>query len=63
VVIPEPASLSPEWDQMIRDYADVFPEEHPGLPPDRSVQLEINLEASALPASKPAYRLSPAEMD
>jgi predicted aspartyl protease/transposase InsO family protein len=62
-VIPEPASLPQGWDQMIKDYADVFPEEHPGLPPDRSVQLEINLEAGALPASKPAYRLSPAEMD
>ncbi len=62
-VIPEPTSLPPVWDQIIKDYADVFPEEHPGLPPDRSVQLEINLEAGALPVSKPAYRLSPAGMD
>jgi hypothetical protein len=48
---------------LIKGYADVFPDDHPGLPPDRAVQLEINLEPGAQPASKPAYRLSPAEMD
>jgi hypothetical protein len=46
-----------------RSFADVFREEHPGLPPDRADQLEINLEPGTQPVSKPAYRLSPAEMD
>jgi hypothetical protein len=44
-VIREPTSLPHAWEQMIMYYAGVFPEEHPGLPPDRSVQLEINLGA------------------
>jgi hypothetical protein len=52
--------LSPEWDKLVGDFADVFPEEHPGLPPDRAVQLEINLEPGTQPVSNPAYRLSPA---
>jgi hypothetical protein len=55
--------LSPEWDKLVGAFADVFPEEHPGLPPDRAVQLEINLEPGTQPVSKPAYLLSPAEMD
>jgi hypothetical protein len=51
-----------EWGQLIKEYADVFPDDHPGLSPDRAVQLEINLEPGAKPASKPAYRWLPVEM-
>jgi hypothetical protein len=50
-------------DPVDPEYADVFPNDHPGLPSDRGVQLEINLEPGAKPASKAAYRLLPAEMD
>jgi hypothetical protein len=48
---------------MISTFNDVFPEEQPGLPPDRAAQLEINLDPGIQPASKPAHRLSPAEID
>jgi hypothetical protein len=60
---PPGPPLSAEWAQLVKEYADVFPDDHPGLLPDRAVQLKINLEPGAQPASKPAYRLSPAEMD
>jgi hypothetical protein len=60
---PPGPPLSAEWTQLIQGYADVFPSDHPGFPPDLAVQLEINLEPGAKPASKAAYRLSPAEMD
>jgi hypothetical protein len=57
------AELSPSWKSRVGQVDDVFPEGHPGLPPKRSVQMEINLEPEVTPASKAAYRLSPAEMD
>jgi Reverse transcriptase (RNA-dependent DNA polymerase) len=60
---PRDDDLGPEWSQLVEAFSDVFPEDQPGLPPDRAVQLEISLEPGTLPASKPAYRLYPAEMD
>jgi hypothetical protein len=57
------AELDQSWKSLVGQFADVFPEDHPGLPPKRAVQLEINLEPGIIPASKAAYRLSPAEMD
>jgi hypothetical protein len=55
--------LCPSWKKLVRQFDDVFLDDHPGLPPKRFVQLEINLEPGVTPASKAAYRLSPAEME
>jgi hypothetical protein len=44
-------------------FSDVFPVYHPGLLPERSVVMEIELEERAKPVAKPAFRLSPTEMD
>jgi predicted aspartyl protease len=55
--------LNQSWKSLVVQFADLFPDDHPGLPPKRAVQLEINLEPGVTPASKAAYRLSPAEMD
>jgi hypothetical protein len=55
--------LSPAWKDLVGKFEDVFPDDHPGLPPRRAVQLEIKLEPGTTPASKAAYRLSPPEMD
>jgi Retroviral aspartyl protease len=57
------AELSPSWNSLVAQFDDVVPDDHLGLPLKRSVQLEINLEPEVTPASKAAYRLSPAEMD
>jgi hypothetical protein len=56
-------NLNPTWRNLVGKFNDVFPEDHPGLPPRRAVQLEINFEPGVTPASKAGYRLSPAEMD
>jgi hypothetical protein len=53
--------LCPSWKKLVGQFDDVFPDDHPGLPPKRSVQLEINLEPGVTPSSKAANRLSPAE--
>jgi Reverse transcriptase (RNA-dependent DNA polymerase) len=48
---------------MLDEFSDVFPADQPGLPPELSVAMEIELEEGAKPVAKPAFRLSPAEMD
>jgi hypothetical protein len=48
---------------MLDEFSDVFPVDQPSLPPERSVAMEIELEKGAKPVAKPAFRLSPAEMD
>jgi hypothetical protein len=62
------AALTEPRDQealkITQDYADVFPEKLPkGLPPQRNVDHEIELEPGHAPPSRPTYRLSPPEMD
>ena len=46
------------------EFADVFPSDLPlKLPPSRSVDHRIELEAGSTPPSKPAFRMSPIELD
>ncbi|KAL5554939.1 hypothetical protein UlMin_037175 [Ulmus minor] len=40
---------------IVRDFVDVFPEELPGLPPDREIQFEIELLPGTAPISKAPY--------
>ena len=47
---------------IVRDFIDVFPEELPGLPPDREIQFEIELLPGTAPISKAPYRMAPAEL-
>jgi hypothetical protein len=48
---------------MLTEFEDVFTTDQPGLPPEHSVAMEIALEEGEKPVAKPAFRLSPAEMD
>ena len=45
---------------VVCDFPDVFPEELPGMPPDRSVEFFIDLVLGTAPISKRPYRM-PAE--
>ena len=47
---------------IVRDFVDVFPEELPGLPPDREIQFKIKLLPGTAPISKAPYRMAPAEL-
>ncbi|KAD6118946.1 hypothetical protein E3N88_10217 [Mikania micrantha] len=47
---------------VVKDFADVFPDDLPGLPPERSVQFLIELIPGAVPVAKSPYRLAPSEM-
>ena len=46
----------------MREFTDVFPEELPGLPPQRDIEFTIDLEPGTAPISKAPYRMAPAEM-
>ena len=46
--------------EVVCDFPDVFPEELPGMPPDRSVEFVIELVPGTAPISKRPYRM-PAE--
>ncbi|KAI3704673.1 hypothetical protein L1987_74900 [Smallanthus sonchifolius] len=47
---------------VVSEFPDIFPEELPGLPPEREVEFRINLVPGATPIAKSPYRLAPTEM-
>ena len=47
---------------VVGEFEDVFPEELPGLPPNREVDFVIDLEPGTTPISKAPYRMAPAEL-
>jgi hypothetical protein len=51
------------WECMLKEFEDVIPTDQPGLPLERSFAMEIDLEEGLKPVAKPAFRISPAEME
>jgi hypothetical protein len=47
---------------VVSDFPDVFPEELPGMPPERKVEFAIVLIPGTTPISKRAYRVSGLEL-
>ena len=47
---------------IVREFSDIFPDELPGLPPQRIVEFIIALEPGTAPISKAPYRMAPIEM-
>ena len=47
---------------VVQDFPDVFPDEIPGLPPQREIDFSIELEPGTRPISRAPYRMAPAEM-
>jgi hypothetical protein len=48
--------------RTVSEFPDVFPEELPGLPPERKVEFAIELILGITPISKRAYRVSGSEL-
>ena len=46
---------------VVNEFIDVFPEDLPGLPPDRAVEFTIELEPGTAPISRRPYRMPPKE--
>jgi hypothetical protein len=47
---------------VVCEYLDVFPDELPGMPPDRDVEFVIELQPGTAPISKRPYRMPPKEL-
>ncbi|GJR20795.1 putative reverse transcriptase domain-containing protein [Tanacetum coccineum] len=47
---------------VVQNFPDVFPDELPGLPPEREVEFTIELIPGAQPISKAPYRMAPVEL-
>ncbi|XP_077249167.1 uncharacterized protein LOC143888610 [Tasmannia lanceolata] len=47
---------------IVREFVDVFPEDLPGLPPNREVEFTVDLAPGKVPISKASYRMRPLEM-
>jgi hypothetical protein len=55
----------PTLDQVpvVCEYPDVFPEELPGMPPDRDIEFIIELVLGTAPIAQRAYRMNPQELE
>ncbi|KAI3776004.1 hypothetical protein L1987_45764 [Smallanthus sonchifolius] len=47
---------------VVCNFPEVFPEDLPGLPPDREIEFQIELLPGTEPVAKAPYRLAPSEM-
>ncbi|GJT40775.1 putative reverse transcriptase domain-containing protein [Tanacetum coccineum] len=47
---------------IVNEFLDVFPDDLPGIPPERQVEFRIDLITGATPIAKTSYRLTPSEM-
>ncbi|KAJ8758614.1 hypothetical protein K2173_000335 [Erythroxylum novogranatense] len=47
---------------VVNEFPDVFPEELPGLPPEREVELSIEVMLGTAPISRAPYRMAPTEL-
>ncbi|GJQ90285.1 putative reverse transcriptase domain-containing protein [Tanacetum coccineum] len=50
------------YGELVREFLDVFPEELPGIPPERQVEFRIDLIPGSTHIAKTPYRLAPSEM-
>jgi hypothetical protein len=53
---------SPEDNPIVKEYPDVFPEELPGIPPNRDIEFAIDLALGTAPIAKRPYRMAAIEL-
>jgi hypothetical protein len=47
---------------VVWEFPDVFPDDLPGMPPERVIEFKIELQPSTAPIAKAPYKMSPVEM-
>ena len=47
---------------VVNEYPDIFPEELPGMPPDRDIEFVIDLVPGTAPIAKRPYRMAASEL-
>ncbi|WMV34364.1 hypothetical protein MTR67_027749 [Solanum verrucosum] len=58
----EVESPSIESIHVVSEFREVFPNDLPGMPPDRDIDFCIDLEPGTRPISIPPYRMAPTEL-
>ncbi|KAK5770425.1 hypothetical protein PVK06_046575 [Gossypium arboreum] len=61
-VMSEEEGLTVDKVRTVKEFQDVFPEELPGLPPNREVEFGIDLLPGMAPVSIAPYRMAPKEL-
>ena len=61
-VVNEENDLKLEDIPIVRNYPDVFPEDLPGLPPEREVEFTIDVAPWTASISKAPYKMAPLEL-
>jgi hypothetical protein len=56
-IIPEIQNIP-----VVCEFPDIFPEDLPGLPPERDVEFVIELKPGTAPISRRSYRMPPNEL-
>jgi hypothetical protein len=47
---------------IIQEFLDVFPDDLPGMPPERAIEFKIELQPGTAPIAKAPYKMSHVEM-
>jgi hypothetical protein len=47
---------------VVREFPNVFPNDLPGMPPERAIEFKIELQPDTAPIAKDPYKMSPVEM-
>ena len=47
---------------IVNEFPDVFPQEFPGMPPDREIEFTIDFISGTAPITQPPYRMGPKEL-
>jgi hypothetical protein len=47
---------------VVREFLDVFPDDLPGMPPERAIEFKIELQPSTAPIAKAPCKMSPVEL-
>jgi hypothetical protein len=56
------AELKLEDIHVVREFPDVCPDDLPGMPPEREIELKIELQPGTAPIVKAPYKMSPIEL-
>jgi hypothetical protein len=56
------AELKLEDIHVVREFSDVFPNDLPGMPPEREIEFNIKLQPGTAPIAKAPYKMSPIEL-
>ncbi|MFG1569945.1 retroviral-like aspartic protease family protein, partial [Staphylococcus aureus] len=56
-------AVAVQFPRVVEEFPDVFPEELPGMPPEREIEFTIDLIPRTAPVSERVYRMVPSEFE